>query len=134
MNEIQKAFAKAAETLIGSPFRLRGRDPATGIDCIGLVHCALVAIGKAPPPLPRYTLRNAAIDELLDLLPSAGFVTSEGALRSGELCLFKPSPAQFHLAIAHSSQSLVHAHAGLGRVVASPINALPAIQQRWRLA
>ena len=30
-----QALAEAAAALVGSRFRLHGRDPATGLDCIG---------------------------------------------------------------------------------------------------
>ncbi len=34
-------LAAAALNLIGTPFRLHGRDPATGLDCVGLVAEAM---------------------------------------------------------------------------------------------
>ena len=34
-------LAAAALTLVGSPWRLHGRNPATGLDCIGLLGAAL---------------------------------------------------------------------------------------------
>ena len=39
------ALAIAAGELVGSPFRLQGRDPAHGLDCIGLVLVSLARIG-----------------------------------------------------------------------------------------
>ena len=35
------AIAAAARALVGVPFRLQGRDPALGLDCVGLVGAAL---------------------------------------------------------------------------------------------
>ena len=35
------ALAQAAQKLIGSPFRLHGRNRETGLDCIGVVGAAL---------------------------------------------------------------------------------------------
>jgi cell wall-associated NlpC family hydrolase len=42
-------LATAAETLVGSRFRLHGRDPETGLDCVGVVAAAMAAIGQSPP-------------------------------------------------------------------------------------
>lgn len=114
---MQFAFAEAARKLIGAPFRLRGRDPETGIDCVGLVHCALLDIGRRPPDIPRYALRNLAIGELIGLLPAAGFTPASGPVRPGDILMVEPSPGQFHLAIASAAATIIQAHAGLGRVV-----------------
>ena len=127
------AFAQAASALVGAPFRLRGRDPATGLDCIGLVAAALDRCGAPTRDLPRYELRNTDIDKLLHLLPESGFSAAEGELATGDLLLTRPAAAQHHLAIAIDGDRFVHAHAGLGRVVATPAPlAWPAIA-RWRL-
>jgi len=129
----QTAFAAAAEDLVGTPFRLRGRDPATGIDCVGLVLCSLIAIGREPPRLPHYTLRNTEVAPLLDLLPDAGFRAVGSAMQSGDLLLLRPSPGQFHLAIVKHSNRLIQAHAGLGRVVISPVPDPMPTAGHWRL-
>ena len=39
------ALAQAAGELVGTPFRLQGRDCAHGLDCIGLVLVSLARIG-----------------------------------------------------------------------------------------
>ena len=36
-----EALATAAEQLIGIPFRLHGRNPETGLDCVGVVAAAV---------------------------------------------------------------------------------------------
>ena len=41
------ALARAAAGCLGVRFRLHGRDPATGLDCLGLLGAALVATGVA---------------------------------------------------------------------------------------
>lgn len=133
MNSDPSAFAAAARALVGSPFRLRGRDPATGIDCIGLVVCALAAIGRTPPRLPHYKLRNGAIAHLLKLVPEAGFYNTHGLPQTGDLVLLRPSSGQYHLAIAETNARIIHAHAGLGRVVVTPAPDLPSTAEHWRL-
>ena len=56
-----EALAEAAVAFAGTRFRLHGRDPETGLDCIGLLAAALTRIGRVsetafgwhstPPPL-----------------------------------------------------------------------------------
>lgn len=128
------AFALAARSLIGTPFRLHGRDPASGLDCVGLVHAALTAIGREPPTPGRYALRNLQVAGLLSLLPHAGFVAAEADILVGDLVIVKPAPAQFHLAIAGSRTSFIHAHAAIGRVVESPAPLPWPVAGHWRLA
>ena len=134
MTHASHAFATAARAFVGSPFRLRGRDPATGLDCVGLVTCALAAIGRESPRLPHYTLRNIEIAPLLALLPDAGFGTTGGEAQMGDLLLLRPSPGQYHLAIADHAMRLIQAHAGLGHVVISPAPDLLQLAGHWRLS
>ncbi|RJY09683.1 NlpC/P60 family protein [Aurantiacibacter aquimixticola] len=128
------AFARAADAYCGVPFRLRGRDPVTGIDCIGLVHLALRDIGRTPPTLPAYSLRQAHIDGLLALLAPAGFTATSRSTAAGDLLLMQPGPGQFHLAIALDATRIVHAHAGLRRVVRTALTDTDRVTGRWRLS
>jgi cell wall-associated NlpC family hydrolase len=120
--------ALAAEALIGVPFRLYGRDPATGLDCVGLVALALGA------DAPRdYRLRNRDISSALALAPFAGLADADGPVEPGDVLLARSGPAQHHLLIADTRGGFVHAHAGLRRVVATP-GPLPwPVERRWRL-
>ncbi len=133
MKSEANAFAEAARELVGCRFRLRGRDPKTGIDCAGVAICALAAIGRAPPQMPFYSLRNLNAGHLLELIPKAGFRRAKGALQSGDLIVLTPSPAQYHIAIADTAARLIHAHAGLGRVVITPAPSPLHIAGHWRL-
>ncbi|WP_068094957.1 NlpC/P60 family protein [Novosphingobium rosa] len=126
------ALAGAAASLIGSPFRLHGRDPQTGLDCLGLVGAALGMAGR-PLALPHnYALRMRGIDPLLPLADSAGLLPAEGAPEAGDVLLLHVGPCQFHLGIVARDLGLIHAHAGLRRVVHSP-DPQGAIIARWRL-
>jgi len=101
--------------LIGVPFRLHGRDPATGLDCVGVVALALGA-GTVPS---GYRLRRAAPDAIIDGLEAAGLIRTHGAPREGDVLLIAAGPSQFHLAL-RTSQGFVHACALLKRVVETP--------------
>jgi cell wall-associated NlpC family hydrolase len=127
------AFADAACALAGTRFRLHGRDPAAGIDCVGLITCALRAIGREPPQIPRYTLRNLTFAPFATIVEQAGFSACKGKILGGDLLLLRPSAGQFHLAIALAEARLIHAHAGVGRVVFSPMPAPACTFGHWRL-
>lgn len=113
-------FAKAALSFVGTPFRLQGRDPLTGLDCAGLVSASLRKIGQ-PHKLPEgYTLRNLHPEAFIPFIEQAGFIESSREREAGDLLLTKPGPGQLHLLIASAPANFVHAHAGLRRVVETP--------------
>lgn len=121
-------FAAAAAALLGAPFRLGGRDPATGVDCVGLVAGALGVDGPQ-----GYALRNSCIARHLAFVERAGFVPTREPLAPGDLILAIPGPAQHHLLVALGAAQFVHAHAGLRRVVIHS-GSLPWPElARWRL-
>ena len=62
MTSLAERFAAQAEALVGTPFRLGGRDPATGLDCIGIAACALGRAGGEVHSPTGYALRNIDID------------------------------------------------------------------------
>ncbi|MEP6867779.1 MAG: NlpC/P60 family protein [Novosphingobium sp.] len=127
-------IAHAAEALVGCPFRLHGRDPQTGLDCIGLLQAVFRAIGiKADLP-SGYSLRTSRWPGLGLFASDLGFDLIEGGIEPGDVCLFQPSPAQLHFAVAASGRDrFVEAHAGLRRVVISPGPYPHALLRQWRL-
>lgn len=104
-----------ARTLIGSPFRLHGREPATGIDCVGL---AALVFGKADVP-SGYSVRTADGGSVAALVDAAGLRRVRREPRPGDLVLLTSGPTQCHL-IVMSQEGFVHADAGMGRVVETP--------------
>lgn len=128
-----EAFARAAEYLIGTPFRLHGRDPASGLDCIGLVFASLLAIGRHPVAPNGYRLRNLSIERWLCHAWSSGLAPAEGAKERGDVLLVQPSPVQHHLLIALGESDVVHAHASLRKVVRQPLAADTRVSARWRI-
>ena len=109
-------LAAAALNLIGTPFRLHGRDPATGLDCVGLVAEAMRRAGFHPVPPGGYGLRALSVDALV---PHAGARGRVPVPRDGDVVLARVSPVQAHLLIA-APDGFVHAHAGLRRVTFLP--------------
>lgn len=127
-------LAEAAEAFVGAPFRLHGRNPATGLDCVGLAAAALSACGRAAIEPRAYGLRNRTIAPLLQFAAANGLVETASPIEPGDIVLVRAGPGQHHVLIAATGDRFVHAHAGLRRVVAQP-GPLPwPVERRWRLA
>ncbi|MBX7494453.1 C40 family peptidase [Qipengyuania sp. 6B39] len=127
-------LADAAETLVGTPFRLHGRSPVHGVDCVGLVACALTLCGREPRPPSGYQLRNCDIAAHLDFAHRNGFEPVAGRTVRGDLLLVTPGPAQHHLLVSLGTSDFIHAHAGLRRVVRTIGTPQWPILNHWRLA
>jgi cell wall-associated NlpC family hydrolase len=126
-------LAREAEGLVGARFRLHGRDPETGLDCIGLLAAAMERGGQ-PIALPTgYPLRLTDLAQWLPDPKICCFVETSAPFLPGDVVMLQPGPAQFHLAIADRALGWIHAHAGLRRVVRDA--ALPSgpITVHWRL-
>lgn len=127
-------LARAAQALIGCPFRLHGRDPLTGLDCVGLVAAAMAASGLRPVAPTGYALRNLAIEHWLPLARLSGLAPAKGLHRSGDILLLRLGQCQHHLAIAAEEGIVIHAHAGLQQVVRQPLERTWLICAQWRVA
>lgn len=122
--------ADAALAAVGARFRLHGRAPATGLDCVGLAAWALRAGGYDGPVPTGYALRGgdaAAVAALLD----EGLARADGT-RPGDLLLLRTGPGQLHCGI-WTQAGLVHADAGLRRVVVWPGPVPWTIVGAWRV-
>jgi len=112
-----RLLAGAALELVGTRFHLHGRDPAIGLDCVGLLDAALLRIGR-PARMPNgYTLRHCRAPAFAEIAAAAGFAAVDWDIRIGDVVIYRTAPAQCHLAIAIDMDRIVHAHAGLRRVV-----------------
>lgn len=133
MTDLAMRFAEEAERLVGVPYRLHGRSPAAGLDCVGLAIAALKNCGRPVADRSGYSLRISNLSELFDLARKCGFRPACGSTVPGDVYCVKPGPAQAHIVIADRSLRFLHAHAGLGRVVSQ--ESLPdwPILAHWRL-
>ena len=109
MNPIERA----ALGLVGAKFRLHGRDPATGLDCVGVV--ALAAGVEAPS---GYALRGGDVAAVRAAIDRVGLMRVSDAA-PGDVMLMRTGPGQLHLAIK-TKRGFVHADGGLRRVVERP--------------
>ncbi|MDZ4308365.1 peptidoglycan endopeptidase [Allopontixanthobacter sp.] len=128
------SLSAAAARFIGAPFRLYGRDPASGLDCVGLVAAALSATGRMPLVPHAYALRVSDIGNCLEFASANGFREASGPVAPDDLILVRPGPAQFHLLIAEHRRSFIHAHAGLRRVVRMPGPLGWPVDRHWYLS
>jgi hypothetical protein len=126
-------LARAAQALAGCGFRLHGRDPATGLDCIGVLAAALTTIGRAAPLPTGYRLRAHRASRAEEWARACGLSPAEGPIRPGDILLVRPGPCQFHLVIALDRHRCVHAHAGRKRVVVTEMPGGWQIVGHWRL-
>jgi cell wall-associated NlpC family hydrolase len=128
-------LAQAAEKFAGAPFRLHGRDPQTGLDCIGLLEAAFTACGMDARLPTGYSLRTGWWQDLESHAARLGFVPCKAPVSPGDIFLLRPSPVQMHFAIASTAPGLmVEAHAGLRKVVISPVPDVSVFAWHWRLA
>ncbi len=132
------AIVAAARSAIGTPFRLHGRDPALGLDCVGLVVVALRAGGATGAAPDGYALRSGDADAVAAMIVSAGLMAATDA-QPGDVLLCRAGPGQLHLAIDGgvggdcSSGSIIHADAQLRRVVERPGSPPWPVIGRWRI-
>jgi cell wall-associated NlpC family hydrolase len=125
------AFA-AAQAMVGVRFRPQGCDPATGLDCAGLLWVAYAAAGRRLVRPGDYPLRGWRRERVEAALAAAGFQPAIGRARVGDAVLIALAAGQFHLGLIGTT-TFVHAHAGLRRVVETPLDAALLAAPRWRL-
>ena len=106
-----------ARGLVGCAFRPQGRDPVSGLDCLGLI---LAAYSIPCAGLRRdYRLRGNHAAELRIELARFFRRLPKSRCRPGDLMLCRVAPDQLHLAV-NCGESFVHADAGLRMVVETP--------------
>ncbi len=125
-------IAGRAACLLGVPFRLRGRNADVGLDCIGVVADALACTGHAFYVPKDYTLRGDHDGRVFTFFNRACFcLVDAGQTQPGDILLLRPAPRQVHIAIV-TPDGAVHAHAGLGRVVLTPLPLPWPVIGHWR--
>lgn len=123
------AIVAAARGCVGTRFRAQGRTPGIGLDCIGVALVAAAA-GGASFGVPRYALGGDHEATLDDGLGAQG-CTRVADAAPGDLIVVQPAPDRRHLGVIVPG-GIVHAHAGLGRVVEGPLDPGWAVIGAWR--
>lgn len=110
--ERRPAVVLSAMTLLDSPYRYGGREPATGFDCSGLVHYVF-SQERASSPIPRSTAAQAGASRRV----------SRSQLRPGDLVFFntlgKPNS---HVGIYIGNDQFINAPSSGGRVRIDSLN------------
>jgi cell wall-associated NlpC family hydrolase len=130
MSPAERALA-AAQAAVGARFRLHGRDPAIGLDCVGLAALAMRAGGMAGAVPGDYALRGGDPRRIIAEIDRR-LARGEAPACPGDLLLCAGGPAQFHFAI-QAADGVIHADAVLRRVVARPGPVPWPIIGIWRL-
>lgn len=126
-------MAARALAHIGAPFRFKGRSAASGFDCVGLVGDA-ISLSGATTALPLdYTLSGDHAARISLHFRDLGWrsLPCKSACRSADILMLRTAPRQVHLGIVVDG-GLVHAHAGLGRVVLTPLPSPWPVCGHWR--
>jgi len=100
---------------------------------VGVLVIALAAAGRTPRLPLQYTLRRTSISDFVTAAAEGGLVPAGEDMAAGDILVVKPGAAQFHAGICGFGNIVVHAHAGLGRVVLSPAPLPWPLEHHWRL-
>lgn len=125
MSSRADAVVARARGLIGVRFRPQGRGAEEGLDCVGLAAAAL----GIESVRSDYALRGGSERALEEALREVGLVR-RSRLRAGDLLVLRAGPGQLHLGI-WTGEGLVHADAGLKRVVERPGRPPWAVVSAW---
>lgn len=118
----------SARRCVGVRFRPQGRDPRTGLDCVGV---AAMSFDKALPPA-RYPSRGRNWEMLArDAVEMGLREIIPGEARAGDLLIVEPGPGQIHTAVI-TPTGFVHADARLRRVVEVPGRPHWPVLAAWR--
>jgi hypothetical protein len=125
-------IVERARRAVGARFRPQGRSIEDGLDCVGLAAFAFAAAEDGVPG--DYPLRGATLETMARQLGAIGLAAvRDAAFRPGDLGVFAPGPGQLHLAIL-TGTSLIHADAGLRRVVERPLPPPWPLAGLWRVS
>lgn len=133
MHSKSAAIVAAARGCVGTRFRSQGRRPGLALDCVGVALVAACAAGVADLATPAYTLSGDNEDRVEAVLQACGCQPLGSAPpQPGDLIVVAPAPGRRHLAVV-TDTGVVHAHAGLGRVVEAPVDPGWLPVSAWRL-
>lgn len=108
-----------ARACIGVPFHHQGRNPAAGLDCIGLVIHALRAVGMNVQDRADYARRPDGVS-LIAAIEAHG-ATKVEEIMAGDILVFRYGGQPQHVALATAQTKLIHSFAPAGRVVETNI-------------
>jgi hypothetical protein len=114
----RRAAIAAARAGLGTRFRPQGRRAGVGLDCVGVALLAAAGAGLQLGPVPAYALGGDHADLLAHTLRALGLRRVRRP-QPGDLVEYALAADHRHLALI-TDRGILHAHAGLGRVVEAP--------------
>ncbi len=129
MHSRQIAIVAAVRACVGTRFRPQGRIAGVGLDCIGVALIAAAA-AECPAMAPAYAL-GGDHETRLDAAVAALGCAMVPDPRDGDLLVLAPGPGRRHLAVV-TDRGVVHAHAGVRRVVEGPLDPAWIYIAAWR--
>lgn len=125
-DKIASVLVRSARECIGSRFRLQGRDPQWGLDCVGLVIWSAQQAGVILQDQFDYSLHDdpQRLDNALNqtLLENIVFIEDDVRLHAGDIVRFVAGGTSMHLGIV-TPKTLIHADARLRRIVEHRLDA-----------
>ena len=133
MHSKSAAIVAAARGCVGTRFRPLGRCSGLALDCVGVALVAARAAGVDDLTTPAYPMSGDNEDRVETVLQACGCrpLGSEPP-QPGDLIVVAPAPGRRHLAVV-TDTGLVHAHAGLSRVVEAAADPGWVPVSAWRL-
>lgn len=133
MHSKSAVIVAAARGCVGTRFCAQGRKAGLGLDCVGVALIAARAAGAVDLTPPPYTLSGDNENRIEAVLKANGCRRiGDEPPQAGDLIVVAPAPGRRHLAVV-TDLGLVHAHAGLARVVESPADPGWIPVSAWRL-
>lgn len=134
MTKAEKAVARA-RALVGTRFVPQGREPAVGLDCLGLM---LLAFDIGPAGMrDDYRLSGPHREPILHAARAGFRRVSRRRLKAGDMLLLRPAERQWHLGL-WTGNGLIHADLAARKVVERPgapqWPVAAALRRRVRLA
>ncbi len=120
MMATRRQILDEARAWLGTPFHHQGRVRGVGVDCIGLIVGVARGLGMAVADRTDYARLPdghglaAALDDQMRRLAQ----TEPGP---GDVLLLRIRHQPQHVGILGEGGTLIHAHAGAGRVVETPL-------------
>lgn len=108
----------AARSCLGAPFRHQGRDPATGIDCAGLIVVVARSLGVPVADVSGYgvTPMCGQLEAALDAQSHLSRLPERLLMRPGDVLLIRFAGEPQHLAVLGDG-TLIHCYETSGKCV-----------------
>jgi cell wall-associated NlpC family hydrolase len=127
-------LAEAARLCKGTRFHKNGRDAKRGLDCAGLVICALSGIGVECPDADYQLNQFHDHFELMTGMLAQVFDQVDEPLQCGDVLALRGQGSPNHMAVYIGNTVIVHAVPGVGVVeTAMDYSVTAQIQSVWRL-